>query len=193
LLYEARVARVQKIADRLEAKGFKGAHAGALAQAGESQLGRPHFAAWLIERGHVADFNQAFDKYLGQGKIGDVKAFWPELHEVTSWIVESGGVAIVAHPLKYHFTRMKLRRLITDFKASGGTAVEILNGRQTSDQTAQLKRLALEFELEVSAGSDFHRDGPYSPQLGVELRHLGDLRGVWERWSMPIQSENQSL
>ena len=191
LLNEARVARGRKIADRLEAKGFEGAHAGALAQAGDSQLGRPHFAAWLIERGHVADFNQAFDKYLGQGKMGDVKAFWPELNEVTNWIVESGGVAIVAHPLKYHFTRMKLRRLITDFKASGGTAVEILNGRQTSDQTAQLKRLALEFELEVSAGSDFHRDGPYSAQLGVELRHLGDLRGVWERWSTPIQSESE--
>ncbi len=191
LLNEARVARGQKIADRLEAKGFEGAHAGALAQAGDSQLGRPHFAAWLIERGHVTDFNQAFDKYLGQGKMGDVKAFWPELKEVTSWIVESGGVAVVAHPLKYRFTRMKLRRLITDFKASGGTAIEILNGRQTSEQTAQLKRLALEFELEVSAGSDFHRDGPYSPQLGVELRHLGDLRGVWERWSTPIQSENQ--
>lgn len=182
LLGDARIARGKKIAERLEAKGFAGAHSGALAIAGESQLGRPHFARWLIDQGHVEDFNQAFDKYLGQGKIGDVKAFWPELSEVTGWIVESGGVAIVAHPLKYKFTRMKLRRLIVDFKLAGGQAVEILNGRQTADQTNQLKRLALEFELEVSAGSDFHRDAPYGAQLGVELRHLGDLRGVWERW-----------
>jgi len=190
LLGRARVARGKKIAERLEARGFTGAHAGALAKAGESQLGRPHFAQWLIEQGHVEDFNQAFDKYLGQGKIGDVKAFWPELSEVTRWIVESGGVAIVAHPLKYRFTRMKLRRLIVDFKLAGGQAVEVLNGRQTDDQTAQLKRLALEFELEVSAGSDFHRDSPYGCQLGVELRHLGDLRGVWQRWSSPQQQES---
>ncbi len=191
-LNTARIARGEKIGARLEAKGFAGAHAGGLAQAGQSQLGRPHFAAWLIEQGHVTDFKQAFDKYLGQGKIGDVKAFWPELEEVTGWIVESGGVAIIAHPLKYHFTRMKLRRLITDFKEAGGEAIEILNGKQTSDQTAKLKRLAVEFELEVSGGSDFHRDGPYSPQLGVELRHLGDLRGVWERWSTPSISEKPS-
>jgi predicted metal-dependent phosphoesterase TrpH len=82
--------------------------------------------------------------------------------------------------------------LITDFKEAGGTAIEILNGKQTSDQTAKLKRLAVEFELEVSGGSDFHRDGPYSPQLGVELRRLGDLRGVWERWSTPSISEKPS-
>lgn len=185
LLAEARVARGREIAQRLEAKGFAGAHAGALAEAGKSQLGRPHFAQWLVQRGHVEDFRKAFDKYLGQGKIGDVKAFWPELSEVTRWIVESGGVAILAHPLKYRFTRMKLRRLIVDFKLAGGEALEIVNGRQTADQSSQLKRMALEFELDVSAGSDFHRDGSYSPQLGVELRHLGDLRGVWERWSSP--------
>ena len=190
LLAQARVARGKKIAERLEAKGFAGAHAGALAIAGESQLGRPHFAQWLIGQGHVEDFNQAFDKYLGQGKMGDVKAFWPELSEVTRWIVESGGVAIVAHPLKYRFTRMKLRRLIVDFKLAGGQAVEVLNGRQTEDQTAQLKRLAVEFELEVSAGSDFHRDSPYGCQLGVELRHLGDLRGVWQRWPVSQQQDN---
>jgi len=189
-LAQARVARGKKIAERLEAKGFAGAHAGARAMAGESQLGRPHFAQWLIEQGHVEDFNQAFDKYLGQGKIGDVKAFWPELSEVTRWIVESGGVAIVAHPLKYRFTRMKLRRLIVDFKLAGGQAVEVLNGRQTDDQTSRLKRLALEFELEVSAGSDFHRDSTYGCQLGVELRHLGDLRGVWQRWSSLQQQES---
>lgn len=183
VLGQARRDRGKKIAQRLEKKGFGGALTGALELAGDSQLGRPHFAAWLIAQGHVNDFNQAFDKYLGQGKIGDVKAFWPELATVTSWIVESGGVAVIAHPLKYRFTRMKLRRLVVDFKAAGGRALEISSGRQTPDQTRQLKALALEFELEASAGSDFHRDGPYNPPLGVELRHLGELRGVWERWA----------
>jgi predicted metal-dependent phosphoesterase TrpH len=190
LLARARVERGKKIGDRLEAKGFSGAYAGAREKAGESQLGRPHFAAWMIEQGHVNDFNQAFDKYLGQGKIGDVKAFWPELAEVTGWIVASGGVAVIAHPLKYRFTRMKLRRMISDFKAAGGLGIELLNGRQTPDQTSQLKRLALEFELEVSGGSDFHRDSPYGAQLGVELGQVGSLRGVWQRWAKPAQQES---
>jgi predicted metal-dependent phosphoesterase TrpH len=185
VLGQARRERGVKIGSRLEARGFEGALEGAQAVAGDSQLGRPHFATWMVEQGHVADHNTAFDKFLGQGKIGDVKAFWPELAQVTQWIEASGGAAIIAHPLKYRFTRMKLRRLVIDFMAAGGSGIEILSGRQTTDQTAQLKRLATELELEVSVGSDFHRDAPYSPQLGVELPQLDGLRGVWERWPRP--------
>ena len=183
LLNTARIERGKKIAQRLEALGFTGALEGALTEAGSSQLGRPHFSSWMVARGHVADHNQAFDKYLGQGKTGDVKAFWPELARVVQWIVAAGGAAVIAHPLKYKFTRMKLRRLVVDFMAAGGQGIEIASGHQTADQNAQLKRLATEFALEVSVGSDYHRDGPYSPQPGVQLPDLDGLRGVWERWS----------
>jgi predicted metal-dependent phosphoesterase TrpH len=185
LLNGARIERGKKIARRLEALGFSGALEGALAEAGDSQLGRPHFSAWMVARGHVADHNQAFDKYLGQGKTGDVKAFWPELARVVEWIVAAGGVAVIAHPLKYKFTRMKLRRMVIDFMAAGGSGIEVASGYQTADQTEQLRRLAREFALEVSVGSDYHRDGPYSPQPGVEIPSLDGLRGVWERWLVP--------
>jgi len=130
----------------------------------------------------VKDHSEAFDKYHGQGKTGDVKAFWPELADVVQWIVQAGGAAVIAHPLKYRFTRMKLRRLVIDFREAGGQAIEVLSGRQTPDQTGQLQRLANEFQLEVSAGSDFHRDGPYSPALGIELSRLQSPLGVWQRW-----------
>ena len=178
----ARKERGAKIASRLESRGFDGALQGALMQAGDSQLGRPHFAAWMVEQGHVRDPNQAFDRYLGQGKIGDVKAFWPELAEVTQWIKSSNGVAVIAHPLKYRFTGTKLRRFIAAFVAAGGRGMEVLSGRQTSDQTKHLVRLARDFDLEVSVGSDFHRDAPYSAPLGVESAPFGHLRGVWQRW-----------
>jgi hypothetical protein len=182
----ARAERGEKIANRLAARGFEGALQGALAQAGESQLGRPHFAAWMVEQGHVVDFNQAFDKYLGQGKTGDVKAFWPDLAEVVGWIVTAGGVAVIAHPLKYRFTGMKLRRLVEAFVAAGGIGIEVLSGKQTRDQTEHLNRLARSYDLEVSLGSDFHRDAPYSAELGVESSPFEGLRGVWERWSPAV-------
>ncbi|PLW69751.1 PHP domain-containing protein [Pseudohalioglobus lutimaris] len=181
-LNKARAERGTIIASRLESRGYHGALEGALAEAGESQLGRPHFSAWMVKEGHVKDPQAAFDKYLGQGKPGDVKACWPELAEVVGWIVAAGGVAVLAHPLKYKFTRMKLRRLVLDFIAAGGSAIEVLSGRQTADQVAQLQRLAGEFELLSSAGSDFHRDGPYNPEIGVELRRLEGRAAVWQRW-----------
>jgi 3',5'-nucleoside bisphosphate phosphatase len=178
----ARIERGEKIAKRLAARGFHGALEGALQEAGESQLGRPHFAAWMVAQGYVEDPNRAFDLYLGQGKTGDVKAFWPELAEVVGWIVAAGGAAVIAHPLKYRFTGMKLRRLIEAFVAAGGCGIEVLSGRQTRDQTAQLSRLARDYDLEVSLGSDFHRDAPYSAELGVESTPFDGLRCVWERW-----------
>lgn len=180
-LDKARLERGGKIAERLARRGMPGALDGALAVAGDSQLGRPHFAQWMVAQGHVESANEAFDRYLGQGKIGDVKAFWPELAEATGWIVDSGGVAIVAHPLKYRYTRTKLRRLLVDFQAAGGQAMELVCGPgHKAEQRQQLERLASELELSVSAGSDFHRDGPYAPELGVELRHLAGFPGVWE-------------
>ncbi|NND68619.1 MAG: PHP domain-containing protein [Halioglobus sp.] len=182
---QGRAERAQKIARRLEKRGFAGALAGAQAVAGESQLGRPHFARWMVDAGHVASFNEAFDRYLGQGKPGDVKAFWPELAEVVAWITGSGGVAVLAHPLKYRFTNMKLNRLVAAFTETGGAAIEVTSGRQTPDQVRHLQRLADEFELEVSIGSDFHRDAPYSADVGVDLAPFAGRRGVWRRWLDP--------
>ncbi|QFU77788.1 PHP domain-containing protein [Halioglobus maricola] len=188
----ARTARGIKIAERLASRGFPGALEGAQIEAGGGQLGRPHFASWMVAQGHVPDHNTAFDKYLGQGKPGDVKAFWPELARAVAWIVDAGGIAVLAHPLKYKYTRMKLRRLVQDFAEAGGTAVEALSGRQTPDQTAQLLRLAEDFELDVSAGSDFHRDGPYSPRLGVELLRLEARSGVWRHFESAQENPEEA-
>lgn len=193
LLDTARQARAEKIATRLEKLGFPGALAGARAQAGSSQLGRPHFAAWMVEAGHVKDRATAFDKHLGQGKTGDVKAYWPELADAVGWIVAAGGTAVLAHPLKYRFTRMKLRRLTEAFQAAGGGAIEVLNGRQASDQISRLRQLADSFGLQVSAGSDFHHDGPYTADIGVDVAVLAGTLGVWQRWAEGVPAKTAAL
>lgn len=177
-LQAARVGRAQEIAARLEKRGYVGALAGALACAGASQIGRPHFARWMVQAGHVGDSAAAFDRYLGRGKIGDVKACWPSLASVTGWLVAAGGIAVLAHPLHYRFTRTKLRRLLAEFRAAGGRGLEILSGRQESTQTAALAKLAADFDLYASVGSDFHRDTPYGPSLGVESRHMKGVPNV---------------
>jgi 3',5'-nucleoside bisphosphate phosphatase len=195
-LSAARLERAEKISQRLAKKGFHGALAGAVEVADGSQLGRPHFAAWMVDQGHVADFSEAFDRYLGQGKIGDVKAFWPDMSEVTGWIADAGGVAVIAHPIHYKFTRMKLRRLVVDFKAAGGGGIELISAQHHQDhqdQQAMIRGLAREFELEVSAGSDFHRDTTYGPRLGVKAPKLSDNKAIWDRWISPEADSASAL
>lgn len=178
-LSDARIERAKTIAQRLENAGFSGALGGALKVANGSQIGRPHFAQWMLDAGHVASLTEAFDKYLGAGKVGDVKAFWPAMAEVVRAITASGGVAVLAHPLKYRLTGMKLRALINDFKAAGGTCLEILNGRQPEVDMKRLSQMAQSSDLLVSAGSDFHRSFEYGPTIGVDADRLAAGQYVW--------------
>lgn len=180
-LSDARIERAKTIAQRLENAGFSGALDGALKVANGSQIGRPHFAQWMLDAGHVASLTEAFDKYLGAGKVGDVKAFWPAMADVVRAITASGGVAVLAHPLKYRLTGMKLRALINDFKAAGGTCLEILNGRQPEVDMKRLSQMAESSDLLVSAGSDFHRSFEYGPTLGVDADRLAAGQYVWNQ------------
>ena len=179
-LTQAREERAEKIAMRLAGVGIDGALEGAKAVANESQIGRPHFATWMVEVGAVNSVTEAFDKYLGAGKIGDVKMFWPPLSDVVQAITQAGGVAILAHPLKYRLTGMKLRALINDFKAAGGGAIEVLNGRQPETDLKRLSQLAEGNGLMCSVGSDFHRDFEYGPKLGIDVGLLPDGVYVWD-------------
>ena len=179
-LDEARQARAEKIGQKLASRNIPGALEGALAIAGDSQIGRPHFAQWMVSAGHVSDMNGAFDKYLGQGKIGDVQAFWPTLAEAVGAIVDAGGSAVLAHPLKYKLTGMKLRALCQGFADAGGTALEVVNGKQSVVETTRLQQIAETFGFSVSLGSDFHRDFDHAPRLGVDVTRAGALPGIWE-------------
>ena len=179
-LTQAREERAEKIATRLAGVGIDGALEGAKMIAHESQIGRPHFATWMAEVDAVSSVTEAFDKYLGTGKIGDVKMFWPPLSDVVQAITQAGGVATLAHPLKYRLTGMKLRALIKDFKVAGGGAIEVLNGRQNETDLKRLNQLAEGSGLMRSVGSDFHRDFDYGPKLGIDVERLPVGIYVWD-------------
>ncbi len=179
-LTQAREERAEKIATRLAGVGIHDALEGAKAIANESQIGRPHFATWMADTGAVNSVTEAFDKYLGTGRIGDVKMFWPPLNDVVQTITHAGGMAILAHPLKYRLTGMKLRALLNDFKVAGGLALEVLNGRQPENDLKRLNYLAEGCGLMRSVGSDFHRDFEYGPPLGIDVERLPKGVYVWD-------------
>ena len=164
-LWEARSARAYTIAERLERKGLTDALARARACAGgRLAIGRPHFAAALVEAGMVSDAKMAFKRYLGTGKVGDVRLHWPDFTAVVKAIVAGGGIAVLAHPLRYSVTRRRLAQLLDDFIAAGGEAVELSNGYQNDDSARVLARLLEERSLYASLGSDFHQPGgPLAP------------------------------
>ncbi len=159
---QRRQQRAELIAEKLSKQGIANALEGATEVAAGAPVARPHFAQHLINQGHVRNAQQAFKRYLGKGKAGDVKHLWPELDEAVAIIQRAGGVAVLAHPLHYHFTHRKLGQLLADFQGVGGRAVEVISGQQASADTQRLAELAERFELWASCGSDFHSpDNPW--------------------------------
>lgn len=161
----ARANRAGIIAQKLEKKtGLKNI----LEELHETKIpSRPDFAELLLKKGIVNSTNEAFKKYLGSGKIGDVKNIWLSLQEVIDIIANSGGIAVLAHPLYYKLTNTKLNQLLTDFKLLGGKALEIINGYQNRQKTEYLIQLCQHHDLLASAGSDFHFKSRWN-RLGIE-------------------------
>ena len=178
----ARQQRAQRIADQLARQGFADAHVGALEFAQGGSVGRPHFARYLVEQGAVANFQQAFKRYLAAGKPAYVRTEWADLEQVCGWIIAAGGIAVLAHPLKYKMTHTKLRSLLLVFKAAGGGAVEVVSGAQQPEQTRRMAALARQFDLLASVGSDFHQLGQPWAALGQVAALPEGCKPIWSRW-----------
>ncbi|MDZ4336610.1 MAG: PHP domain-containing protein [Pseudomonas sp.] len=185
-LHEGRWLRAAEISRRLEAKGMPGALEGARAM--QQELGdsgnapaRPHFADFLVRSGYVKDRAEAFRKWLGSGKLGDVKQHWPELAQAVDTLRRANAWVSLAHPWQYDFTRSKRRKLIADFVGAGGHSLEVVNGMQPAEQVGSLAILAREFGMFVTAGSDFHAPGQWS-ELGVYRPVPEDLPPLWARF-----------
>lgn len=183
-LEQQRLARIQRsevIAERLEKAGLANALEKARVQAGsERPLGRPDFARALVADGMVPDWASAFKRYLGSGKKGDVKALWPDISEAVAWVVASGGVAVLAHPLRHGLTRRKRGLLMDTFQAAGGQGVELVSGQQNPDSTRDLARQLVERELYASMGSDFHFPGSHAAPGSMSLIPRTAAPPIWE-------------
>lgn len=64
----------------------------------DTTLGRPHIARAMIAKGYIRSFNQAFIKYIGDGKPAYVPKARLDFNEAIELIKESGGISILAHP-----------------------------------------------------------------------------------------------
>ena len=185
-LRDGRWLRAEEISQRLAAKGMLGALEGA--RAVQQELGdsgnapaRPHFAEFMVRAGYVRDRAEAFRKWLGSGKLGDVKQHWPTLEQAVATLREAGAWVSLAHPWQYDFTRSKRRRLIAEYCQAGGQAIEVVNGMQPLEQVGGLSILAREFSLLASVGSDFHAPGEWS-ELGLHRPLPEDLSPLWARF-----------
>lgn len=179
---QTRLERAMRISENLEKKGIEDAFTGAKNLSVGGYIGRPHFARYLIDIGKVDSMHNAFKKYMGDGKAGDVKMLWAELPQIIRWIRDANGIAVLAHPLKYKLTRTRLKRLLDNFIEAGGQGMEVISGQQTPQQTRDLAQLCEHKKLLASCGSDFHMPGKPWAELGAFAPLPANVVPVWDRF-----------
>jgi predicted metal-dependent phosphoesterase TrpH len=161
---EARRERMAGMIERLNGLGIGVTIEDVQAQAGTAvSLGRPHLARALVARGVVATVQEAFDRYIADEGDGFVALERLTSERIIELIHESGGVAIVAHPVRLRDPKHLAE--LCDFGADG---VEVIH--PTADEATQqeLRDFAAQRNLLVTGGTDFHAPVP-DREIGVEL------------------------
>ena len=179
----ARLARADAIGQRLAALGMPIDLGPVFARAAADSrraIGRPLIARAMVEAGHVADIQEAFDRWLGAGCPAFVPRSGAPPEVVVAIIHEAGGLASLAHP-------GKLRRepAVAPLAAAGLDAVEVFHPDHDAALVDRYLAVAREFRLLVTGGSDFHGDPAHGLEPGAvtlpaaafeRLRRAADAR-----------------
>ena len=116
---------------------------------------RAHIARVLMAKGYVASVAEAFDNLLKEGK-----GFYTPAKRITSiaairFIKIYGATAIMAHPL-LNLTYSEMLEFLPEAKEAGLDAIETRYTEFDEEMTYNATRLAENFGLKQSGGSDFH-------------------------------------
>lgn len=158
----ARRTRAEAIVARLNAIGVRIRFDDVLAMAGDAAIGRPHIARALVENGWAMDLRDAFDKYLGAGRPGNLEKRRIQFGEAIALVHRCGGIAVLAHPGSGG-TRHRLEALA----ALGLDGVEVLHPSHSGEDRARLLALADHLDLVPSGGSDSHGGADASRAVGA--------------------------
>ena len=178
---QRREARAISMGEKLAKCGFDDVYNDAKALAGEGSITRAHFARVLLQRGVVSKMQSAFDKYIGKGKRAYVNPNWCNIEDAVAVIHAAGGVAVMAHPIRYDLSTKWLRRLIVDFKTAQGDGLEVVLPQMNNEQRKLMLSFCLEYDLHASMGSDFHQPSRWS-DLGRNLVMPEQVKPIWQLW-----------
>lgn len=136
------------------------------AAASGGTVNRAVIAAEMVRLGYCAGVKEAFSNWLSE-KCG---YFHPprrlDVFKTIRFIKSIGAVAVLAHPF-LNLDEAGLREFLPHAAAQGLDAMEVYYPKFSREQTALAGRLAEEFGLLPSGGSDFHGANKPDIQLGI--------------------------
>ncbi len=135
--------------------------------AGNTVVGRPHFAKALVSLGATQSQDEAFNKFLGSsGGLAYIpKARMPS-EKAINCIRQSGGIPVLAHPMTIEKKNVDIYQTVRSLKEQGLEGIEAYYSQHSSNQTERYLELAKRYNLIVTGGSDFHGSAKPDIKLG---------------------------
>ncbi len=165
--------RNRKMCANLSAAGYPIDYDSLVARFGNKILTRAHFARFLLEQGAIPSLDAAFKKTLAQdGPYFVMRKYLTPKKEI-ELIQQAGGIPVLAHPLLYKMSVTEIRNMIVELKEYGLKGIEALYSRNRGTDEAFVRKLADEYDLFITGGSDFHGTNKPDIELG---RGEGKLR-----------------
>jgi len=171
-LQEARKRRNELMVEKLRALGVE-ITLTELEEIAKGEIGRPHFARLLVEKGYVRTPDEAFEKYLRKGAPAYVPKALLEPKEAIEKILQAKGIPVLAHPITLKLAPKELSSYLKELKELGLRGVEAYYSEHNRDFTNFLLHEAQRLGFLTTGGSDFHGANKPDIKLG---RGFGNLR-----------------
>lgn len=162
-----RETRNPKMVMRLNDLGVAITLAEVEAEAGGAGVGRPHMASVMVRKKQVGSVQEAFDRYLANGRPAYVEKGRIDFKNAVSLIRAAGGLPVLAHPVTVGLPPDELEGLIADLARQGLAGVEAYYSTHPPEFTRFLLSCAESLGLLVTGGSDFHGEYKAGINLGV--------------------------
>ena len=160
----ARMARLQLIIEALRNLGVPIDEQIAPALASDEAVGRPHIARAMVEAGHVATVQEAFDRWIDRNGPAYVPRQGMKSRDAIEAIIAAGGIPVLAH-YPAAVEQPTLMKLITDWGIQG---LEVHYRRFELDTVTAMEELTMQLGLLATGGSDYHGDtGTYAQWMAT--------------------------
>ena len=163
---ERRIKRYLAILEKLEQNDMPISEGELLSAHPEGSIGRPHIALAMMQKGYVSSVDQAFKKYLGEGKLCYTKGHAFPVEETIDVIHKGGGLAVIAHP---HLIRNA--SITQDLLNMPFDGIEGYYARFPPSEELKWIEIGKEKGWFITGGSDFH--GEVKPHLPLGCSWVG--------------------
>ncbi|MDE7325160.1 MAG: PHP domain-containing protein [Lachnospiraceae bacterium] len=168
----ARDKRNEKMVKNLQDAGLDIHVKDLLFDTADTVITRAHFARHLLAKGYVKTWEEAFSRYLNSNTPYYVRREYMMPDTAIRLIRASGGIPVLAHPLLYHLDANGVRELVNKLKGEGLMGIETIYSKNTGTDEAFVRKLASQFDLLMTGGSDFHGANKPDIEIGVGRGNL---------------------